>query len=97
MAKKTKHPALDPMVDYTDHWTERGKYYGYPVCCIKSFLTTFEITEAQESVHEGHGFLPCPECSQKILEGKATLESLITNRLCPTPFPEDAMDKILPS
>lgn len=91
--RSAKHKEGRALVDVTAqdtlHWIGMGRYFGYPSCCIASFLEVFDISEAQEAVHEGHGFLPCHECSVQILEGKKTLASLIRDRQCPTPFPQE--------
>lgn len=75
-----------------------GKFLGYPECCIEEFgdvaipfLFRMEITK-KASVN---GFLPCPSCAQKLLDGKVSYEELINpNRRCSVPFkikptPED--------
>lgn len=74
-------------------WIETGLYYGYPQCCIVNFCRRgFKLTKEQEAVHKNTGFTPCPKCSKKILNGEATLESLIANRVCRTKFPKDDWD-----
>jgi hypothetical protein len=80
---------------HQDHWRNQGKYYGYPDCCIDSFVNRGlfrELSREQKRVHKNYGFIPCPECAKKIVEGKTTLEGLIKNRECKTPFPIDDMD-----
>ena len=68
-------------------WIEKGHYFGYPECCIENFCTRgFELTDEQEMVHKNSGFIPCPECSKKIINGQKTLKSLIKNRVCPNEF-----------
>jgi hypothetical protein len=70
------------------HLKLAGKFYGYPSCCIKSFISTSipNRTASQLLVHNGSGFIPCPECAEKIIMGQTTLEQLITNRFCSTEF-----------
>jgi hypothetical protein len=71
----------------------RGEHYGYPSCCIEAFIDNpIEKTEAQLSVNNSTGFIPCPEHAEMIWRKEITLESLITNRKCLTPFPKDEMD-----
>jgi hypothetical protein len=75
--------------DTKKKWAEMGLYFGYPDCCIKDFCERgYKTTKEQQAVHNNYGFVPCPKCSQKILNGKETLESLIKNRICKTPFPQ---------
>jgi len=71
-------------------WTKLGQYFGYPNCCIIDFCERgYTMTEEQEAVHSGTGFVPCPNCAGKILRGEATLEGLLLDRQCPMPFPND--------
>jgi hypothetical protein len=88
---KTKHPVSK----YSEHWQERGRYYGYPECCIENFVNKVifrKLSKEQEQVHKNHGFIPCPECAKKVVEGITTLEGLIKDRICKTPFPIDDHD-----
>lgn len=74
-------------------WRDWGVYFGYPKCCIKDFCTRgYKMTKEQEEVNKNLGFVPCPSCSKKILEGKETLESLIKNRKHKDPFPFDGFN-----
>lgn len=69
-------------------WFEYGRYYGYPTCCIKHFCRHLgSLTWHQSRVHNGYGFIPCPYHAKKIYHGEITIESLITNRVCETEFP----------
>jgi hypothetical protein len=67
-------------------WKMIGKYFGYPNCCIESFLKEKKINKKQLKVSNGTGFIPCSECVKKIT--RETLGTLINNRICPTAFPE---------
>jgi hypothetical protein len=66
-----------------------GIFYGYPECCIDSFLKvpSSERTRDQRRAHKNNGFIPCHNCSVKIINGEITLEGLITNRVCRNRFP----------
>lgn len=77
-----------------DHWKEKGKYYGYPQCCIDAFCDRIDlnITPAQEQVIDNHGFIPCHDHALMIISGKATLESIIENRQCIYDYPMDDHD-----
>ncbi len=77
---------------------ERGRLFGYPECCIEWFfnnrmdinnITT--LTPQQESVHGGTGFIPCPECANKVT--RKTLAKLIRNRQCRVKFPHGDTNK----
>lgn len=77
-----------------------GRYLGYPKCCIDWYIEYSKkygsdmsgFTPAQQIVNEGAGFVPCPECSLKILTNKMEVKDLIKNRVCSVPYPF-AMEK----
>lgn len=72
------------------HWVIFGTYYGYPKCCMEDFCTRgYDITPEQDKVHKHLGFVPCPKCSKKIVNGKTTIRELIKNRICDKEFPKD--------
>jgi hypothetical protein len=77
-----------------DHWKEKGKYYGYPQCCIDAFCNRLDLnlTPAQEQVLDNHGFIPCHDHALMVIKGKVTLESLIENRECQYDYPMDDHD-----
>lgn len=73
------------------YWKLAGQYMGYPQCCINDFCrntTRMQATERQKIAGNETGFIPCPECAELVLSGKRTLQSLISNRVDPRPFPE---------
>jgi hypothetical protein len=78
---------------------ELGKYYGYPDCCIRAFLTKQHLKntfgEHGKNTFGDHGFIPCAKCAAKIQRGETTLENLIQNRECETPFPEDDGQRVV--
>ena len=90
------------LTEVQEAWRANGKLFGYPQCCIDWFVersskiyslpTMEEILKAAEVLENqrgySHGFIPCPECARKVTPG--TEGSLITNRLCPTPYPDDS-------
>ena len=63
-----------------------GKFYGYPDCCIDSFLsgatTPLELkrvrqrTQDQQKVAQ-QGFIPCEDHAKQILQGEIKIEDLI--------------------
>jgi hypothetical protein len=77
-----------------DHWKEKGKYYGYPQCCIDAFCNRIDLnlTPAQEQVLDNHGFIPCHDHALMVVKGEITLESLIENRKCQYDYPMDDHD-----
>lgn len=77
-----------------DHWKEKGKYYGYPQCCIDAFCNRLDLnlTPAQEQVLDNHGFIPCHDHALMVIKGEVTLESLIENRECQYDYPMDDHD-----
>lgn len=80
-----------------DKWhQDQGEYFGYPQCCITWFIEERAnvelhkrrpLTEKQESVHNFRGFIPCPVCAEKVTS--QTVDTLIQNRKCPSPYPKD--------
>jgi hypothetical protein len=82
---------------------EVGKHYGYPQCCIEWFakeriakhpLEMEPLTAKQNEAHGGTGFVPCPKCAETVTA--ATLHTLIKNRQCSLPFPEEKEEELLP-
>ena len=69
----------------------KGKYYGYPECCIAQFIDDLfggrNISELREKAGRGTGFIPCNDCAVQVLVDKVPLDSLIKNRMCNTEFP----------
>jgi hypothetical protein len=76
-------------VPWSDYFYQMGVYLGYPKCCIYEFMWhDGDRFTCPKEVHKGYGFIPCTEHTNEILAGKTRLEDLITNRICPTPFPD---------
>jgi len=70
------------------HWLSTGIYFGYPMCCIAQFINGYpDKTAKNGDVSQGYGFIPCDLHAQQIRDGKTNLEKIITERVCPTPFP----------
>lgn len=69
--------------DDEEYYTKQGEYFGYPKCCIKSFIKTEGAVknpqgkEASKLNGKNTGFIPCKYHAKKILSGEITLESLI--------------------
>ena len=70
---------------------DRGKYYGYPECCIKAFERQSAIfgppKQVQCKVANRKGFIPCMACCRLIIDKKIKIEDLIKNRECELSFP----------
>jgi len=76
-----------------DRYELLGKYYGYPKCCIDSFIVDTKRTQTQRYVNKGLGFIPCNNCATKIMNGENTIEELIKNRIFSKAFPTTCMKK----
>lgn len=74
-----------------DYYHKVGEWLGYPNCCIDAFIERaiadreIPLTAQQKAVHGSRGFIPCPVCAETVTE--ETIENLIKDRKCPTPFP----------
>jgi hypothetical protein len=70
-------------------YEDYGRYFGYPECCIAWFsaYAGSRLTPKQSACHHNRGFIPCPACAETVTGD--TLHTLIADRQCPTPFPED--------
>ncbi len=65
-----------------------GNYFGYPQCCIDSFLTKKNRNKSQNKVKRmGSGFVPCRKHASDILNRKIVFQDIIINRKCKKPFP----------
>ena len=63
--------------DNNKHFIENGIYFGYPTCCIVSFVKGLDklgspdrFTFAQELIMDNSGFIPCHSCSIKLIKNK---------------------------
>lgn len=81
------------------NFTQKGEYFGYPPCCIKSFVEQYNnikhVIPVSYISNNNTGFLPCFTCATRILSGEIGLKDLITNRECETDFPDGHGRKIL--
>jgi DNA-directed RNA polymerase subunit M/transcription elongation factor TFIIS len=80
---------------------QQGNYYGYPTCCIAHFvkhrllpIMPAPLTSTQNILHSNTGFIPCPDCADKLIKENKELSSLISRRICPYSFPKDESDVI---
>lgn len=69
-----------------EHFKKKGKYFGYPDCCIEAFPNK---SNRDQNIHKNKGFLPCEDCATKIRLGLVTIEELISNREHPDKYPKD--------
>lgn len=75
----------------TPSYTNNGKKYGYPDCCIKEFSeNAFKVKSPERNVcfiaAENSGFVPCYYHSCQILNNEIKITDLINNRVCEKPF-----------
>ena len=70
-----------------------GTHYGYPKCCINDFVLRTHNEQKLDSIQElagsYTGYVPCVNCSEKIVSNKLSIEKLIKDRKCNTKFPYD--------
>ena len=62
-----------------------GLTYGYPKCCVKHFVLTFDNDRRINLPLHGTGYKPCPSCAVKSEED--LLEAINLNRNYPYEFP----------
>ena len=79
---------------------ERGKFYGYPQCCIEEFVELKHMKGDQDALMMriteaglyNCGFVPCEVHLQKLIDGEISVKDLIQNRECKNPFPHGRRD-----
>lgn len=72
---------------------EYGRYFGYPECCIRSFVRgpifASDRNPVQLKASNHTGFIPCVKHSKQVVSGKIKLEDLIlSTRKESKPFPK---------
>lgn len=89
-----EHITISLKKENIDFYTKKGEYFGYPNCCIDSFINMVnsnkdfsDLPEVQKK-HNREGFTPCEKCCTKIERGEIKIENLIdySKRVCETPF-----------
>jgi len=86
--------------EYCSNKRKLGEYYGYPKCCIDSFMERNQdkrkVREASKGreVSRRTGFIPCDKHAEEILRGSICIEDLIIDRKCEARFP-NGDDKLL--
>lgn len=90
-----------PVPEELQHYACAGINYGYPACCIRSFLERVKVIDGggecephptQELASSGTGFLPCLKHAQEVVEQRPpslveALRVLLSGRTFPLPFP----------
>jgi len=68
------------------HYYERGSYYGFPRCCVRSFvepikrhgeIVNWDSRSKFQKLATKNGFVPCTQHARLILDGKIKIEDLI--------------------
>lgn len=78
--QKSQYSGEVPTEKEKEIWMLNGDKFGYPQCCVDHFcLTTYyppgyHIVNGKEN---RSGFVPCPDCRQKLVKGEVTLSDLI--------------------
>lgn len=67
-------------------WLIRGRYYGYPECCIQSFLNLDHLSDPEPRKLKGTGYVPCKACNKK--SEKKLIETIQSMRRALVPFPK---------
>lgn len=88
-----------------DREAKFGRFYGYPECCIKSFLEKsgepywyekhLEKYPKARAAMNNCGFIPCEAHLAEIEDGKTMLKDLIANRKEKLDFPNSFENQIL--
>ena len=72
------------MFSWNDYTRRLGRYLGFPLCCIESFIYTGIIIEKRKLC--GTGYVPCKSCNDNLTE--LELADIINERReCPDTFP----------
>ena len=86
----------DILTEDNKHFIINGLYFGYPSCCIKSFIEGLSLlyssnrfTYSQSLFMDGSGFIPCHGCSVKMIKKDLIKKDLIKNRIHIEEYPND--------
>lgn len=73
--------------DQIKHWIASGIYFGYPTCCIKSFVELKHLDKEWTNKFEGTGYVPCEACAAHLtmLEMQAHINMQRSKDLPPFP------------
>jgi hypothetical protein len=96
MKRKIPKVLKEILTEGNEHFIISGIYFGYPSCCIKSFLEGINyigsfkrFTVAQDLIMDESGFIPCHKCSIKIIKNSLTKKDIIKNRIHVEEYPND--------
>ena len=89
-----------PIITFTDKelrtlMKKQGEFFGYPVCCTRSFCRFFMNREKyprhalQDQHSHGEGFVPCVKHAKLLSQKKITYRDMIQNRICTLTFAFD--------
>lgn len=93
------------MKTYMTRHKTLSKYFGYPECCVKSFLSdaTGNYSHNQFKKYPKHpargtGYVPCKDCIEK--SWNEVVKKINSKRICPVEYPrsvkfEDAIEDML--
>jgi hypothetical protein len=88
-------PLTDSEIKTNYKWIKNGLYYGYPECCIVTFIQNFtqgnfKAFSSRKHLEglDGHGFIPCIICHSKLASG-LSIHKLLVNRKHHNLFPND--------
>lgn len=74
-------------------WTDFGRYFGFPECCIEDFLSRDSAPKESRKLR-GTGYTPCLKCNEKSEE--ELIDIINSNRQARTEFPvEEDHESIL--
>ena len=79
----------------TPSWREIGVRYGYPVCCIDSFVRLEHIKHPQPLKLDGTGYIPCKSCNERYSEQGMARRINARRYKCLKPFTTNRMDHIV--
>lgn len=72
---------------------KQGEYFGYPKCCIKSFIGFISGKKERDPIQiqaaHPEGFVPCKTHAKQILKKKVRVVDLLENRVSIREFQQD--------
>lgn len=78
----------------TPSWREIGVQYGYPACCIESFVNLEHIKHPQPLKLDGTGYVPCKSCNERYSEQEMADRINALRYKCLKPFTTNRMDHL---
>lgn len=72
---------------------KQGEYYGYPPCCVRSFLAFMNGKGKRHPIQNKNshpeGFVPCLKHAKLLDKKQTTMRDLIQHRVCSLTFTFD--------